>query len=263
MGGRVPGHQRFPDVVVGLVAMLVVGGIEIGEIEGAQRRTQGTGVAAYRRSWSIHQLRNPQLQRIERAGRPLLDVGHLHAGGGVHPVGGFEEAREQDRFDGGALVVHGDGVAHGVDALAVVRLKETRLPAKRLGDVAGSTGPCVQLVDDARQGDGVDARGIDLHVTTRQHRRAPGAVDSGDASPLGLEGLGHAGGTGEHVESGGGPAAFEQRGEHGDEATLGPQVLDHGATDDMAVRADARRRSGASTTRDRGRGRESGQGSGA
>ena len=57
------------------------------------------GAAVHRPARTRQQRRRSQLQSVVRPGRPLLEVRHLHAGRGVHSVGGLDEAGEQDRLE--------------------------------------------------------------------------------------------------------------------------------------------------------------------
>ena len=116
--------------------MLVVGRVEIGQVEVPERRRQLDGVTLDGAARAVEQLGHPQLERVERARRPLLHVRHLHAGGRVDPVGRLDEARQEQRVQRGAGELGLDGVAHGVDPGGVVRLEEAGLAAEHLGHVA-------------------------------------------------------------------------------------------------------------------------------
>ena len=94
---RVPGHQGLPDVVVREVPVLVVGRVQVGEVEGAQRRGQGHGVASHRRSGPRQEVGHPEVEVPEGPGGPRLQVRHLLPGGRVDPVGCLDEAGQQDR----------------------------------------------------------------------------------------------------------------------------------------------------------------------
>ena len=91
----IPGHESLPDVVVREVAMLVVGRIEVSQVELTKRTYELRGVPANGPARTDVELGLSELERIERARRPLLDVGHLEACGGVHPVRCVDEACEQ------------------------------------------------------------------------------------------------------------------------------------------------------------------------
>jgi hypothetical protein len=72
-----------------------------------------------------------QLEVVVGAGGPLLEVGHLHAGGRVDAVGGLHEGDEEDGLELGRERLAGDLLADGVDAGAVLRLKEAGLRRRR------------------------------------------------------------------------------------------------------------------------------------
>ena len=146
--GRIPRDERLPHVVVGEVAVLVVGRVEVGEVEGPERRgprrrrrprTRATGTG--------EQLGDPQLEWSVRARRPLLHVGHLHAGRGVDPVGRLDEAGEEDRLQRRAGVVACDRVADRVDARAVVGLQEPGLHTEGVGEVPRRRRKGIELRD--------------------------------------------------------------------------------------------------------------------
>ncbi len=80
--------------------MLVVGRVEVGDVglDGGRRLE---GVEAERRAGAVEHARQAQLELAEGARRPLLEVGHLHAGRRVDAVGGLHEGDEQHRLDVG------------------------------------------------------------------------------------------------------------------------------------------------------------------
>jgi hypothetical protein len=77
------------------------------------------------------QVGEAQLEVVVGAGGPLLEVGHLHAGGRVDAVGGLHERDEQHGLELGRERLAGDGLADGVDAGAVLRLEEAGLARRR------------------------------------------------------------------------------------------------------------------------------------
>ena len=94
--GRVPRDERLPHVVVRVVAVLVVGRVEVGEVEGAEGpAASAIASPADRRARARRAGRGAEREALVRPGRPLLQVRHLHAGGGVDAVGGLDQAREQ------------------------------------------------------------------------------------------------------------------------------------------------------------------------
>ena len=134
--GRVPGHQRLPDVVVREVAVLVVRRVEVREVTGREGVGDVEGIRPQRGARTRQQLRHAQRQGCGRARRPLLHVRHLHTGGRVDPVGGLDQAGQQQRVAGRPRVVALDGVAHRVDPGAVLGPEEARPHAERVGEVA-------------------------------------------------------------------------------------------------------------------------------
>ncbi len=225
--GGVPRDQRLPHVVVGEVPVLVVRRIEVGEVARRQRGGHVERVAADRHAGAGEELGDPQRQRRRRSRRPLLHVRHLHAGGGVDPVGGLEQAGEQDRVVGRARVLALDRIADGVDPRTVERLEEARLLAERLGEVARRARPRVQVVDHRREIDEIDRARVGLDVRASEHLRVARSVDCGDPRAGALERLRDARRAGEEIERGARLGRLAQSGEHRHQAALRPEVLDH------------------------------------
>ncbi len=73
------------------------------------------------RAGAGEQLGHPQRQPVVRPRRPLLQVRHLHADGGVDPVGRLDQAGQQDREERRVAVVGVDRGADRVDPRAVLR----------------------------------------------------------------------------------------------------------------------------------------------
>ena len=178
--GSVPRDQRLPHVVVGGVAVLVVRRVEVGEIEVAELLDHCTGVTLDRVTGAREQRRDPQPERLLGARRPLLDVGHLHARGRVHPVGCLDEAREQDRLERVTAPFVVDRGADGVDACRVVRLDVPRLLREHVGDVAGRRRQRIELANDGREFVVIDRAGVGGDVAPGEHGRVAGAVHRGD-----------------------------------------------------------------------------------
>ena len=124
-------------------------------------------------------------------------------------------------------MVAGDRLADGVDAFAVVRLEEARLHAERLGEVAGTAGQRVELVDRDAERVLVDRRRVGLDPRPGEDMRVPRRVDGGDVSARRLERLRDPGGAGEQVERRARTRSSEQLGQHRHEPPLRPDVLDH------------------------------------
>src|SRR5664280_1026640 len=71
----VPGHQRLPHVVVRVVPVLVVRGVEVGEVHGAEpgRPDQGAGVPAHGTPGTGQQLGYPEDEGAVGPGSPLVE----------------------------------------------------------------------------------------------------------------------------------------------------------------------------------------------
>ena len=156
--GGVPRHERLPHVVVREVPVLVVRRVEVGEVELAEGARHVDRVGADRPPAAVEEIGDAQRERRCRPRRPLLHVRHLQAGGGVDAIGGFDEAREQDRLERRPRVVTCDRVADRVDACAVERLHEPRLHAERVGEVARLTRQRVELARSRRRARGGRSR---------------------------------------------------------------------------------------------------------
>ncbi len=227
MRRRVPRHQRLPHVVVGGVPVLVVRRVEIGEVEVAEAGRGRAGIAVHRVARPGEERRQPQVQRLLRARRPLLDVRHLHPGGRVDPVGGLDEARQQERFVRMTAPRPIDLVADGIDARRVVRLHEAGLTGEDVGHIAGLGRQPVQAADDSCELVVVDERRVGRDVAARERCRVAGAVDRGDLDAPRLECLRDARRSGEEVDRRARAGGVRNRSQRGHEPTLRPQVLDH------------------------------------
>ena len=131
----VPADERLPDVVVREERVLVVGRVEVDEIDVERRREEvgieprdGAGRAGDR-------LGQPQAELVVGAGRPRLQIGHLQARRAVDAVCRLEQRGEQDAPLERRERVAVDRVADRVDPGAVLRLQVARLPAEGLGEV--------------------------------------------------------------------------------------------------------------------------------
>ena len=226
-GATLPGRVPALEVVVGEVPVLVVRRVQVRQVEVAQRRSEFDGIALDGAARTAQQLGYPQLERLGRAGRPLLHVRHLHAGGRVDPVRRLDEGRQEEGEQRRPRILRVNGVAHGIYPSGIVRLEVAGLMAERLRDVAGFAGDGVEVGDRRPQRTGIGDGGVGLDVGAGEGVRIAGAVDGGDVDALGLEGLGDAGGAGEEVERGGGAGGLADAGEDGDETALRADVLDH------------------------------------
>ena len=126
--------------------MLVVGWVEVGKVRRQARRLGG--FPPVRLARSRKQIRKPKPKVIVASRGPLFQVRQLHARGGIDAVGGFDERSEQNRLQFGVRAEFGDSRPDGIDPLAVLGLKVTRLLAEGLRDVARPARQKVQLVDD-------------------------------------------------------------------------------------------------------------------
>ncbi|MNS96937.1 hypothetical protein D3C72_1312550 [compost metagenome] len=127
-------------MVVGQIGVLVIGRVQIDEVRldliCDLHRIPLRRPASPRRH-ARQQVRQPQLQRLQRARRPLLHIGHLQTGGGIHPVRRLHQG-DQNHGLQLRLQPHGlDARAHGVDAGAVVGMEEAGVLAEGLGEPAG------------------------------------------------------------------------------------------------------------------------------
>jgi len=120
---------------------------------------------------------------------PGFEVRHLHACGRIHPVGGFDQAGEYDRFEFRAQIECFDVCAHRVDPLPVVRVEESGVSAVGFGDEAiVALGSCdgVEVIDDlGRLFD--DLGGVSLDVAHRQIVRISVVIVGVDAKAGGFE----------------------------------------------------------------------------
>src|SRR5579871_3802270 len=134
--------------------------------------------------------------------RPLLEIRHLQAGGGVHAVGGLEQAGQKQRFEWRARIVVGDGLADRVDSFAVEGLEVARLHTERLGDIAGPAGEVVEPVDGAGELIVIDLSRVGSHIALGQNLRIARGVDRSHGGPLAFELLRYPRRPGEQVERG-------------------------------------------------------------
>ena len=181
--------------------MLVVRRIEVADVSGEDPGGL-CGIEPVRLALSargpIQKARQPQLEVLVSARGPLLEVGHLHAGGGVHPIGGLHQRRQQDRLQLRRRAEALDLLADGIDPLAVLRLKEAALSAEGLGEVAGSARERVERIDDAR-GLLRPVRQIGLDVAGRQGGGVGVEIIGANLEALLLEPVPHPRGSREQV----------------------------------------------------------------
>ena len=201
----VPSDKRLPDVVVAQIGMLVVGRIEVGDVGREGFRSVG-GVELVGRAiemlWVGEEIGDAELDVLVGAWRPGFEVGHLHAGGRIHPVGRFDQAREDDGFEFGFELEGLDVLAHRVDASPVVGVEEPGIEAVGLGNEPGVPIACsdgVELVDDP--GRLVDESGrVGLDVAHREIVGVGVVIVGVDTEPGGFEGVSDPGCAAEEVD---------------------------------------------------------------
>ncbi|MNQ92282.1 hypothetical protein D3C85_1077030 [compost metagenome] len=188
-------------MVVGQIGVLVIGRVQIDEVgldlirdlhRIAPRRLARPGGDAQQ------QVREAQLQRLQRPRRPLLHIGHLQPGGGIHPVRRLHQG-DQNHGLQLRLQPHGlDARAHGVDAGAVVGMEEAGVFAEGLGEPArlGRHRPQLGQNDLGLRRPALPV-GLDIG---RGERVGIGVVVVGpDAEALALQGMTDAGRAGKQV----------------------------------------------------------------
>ena len=231
-------HERLPDVVVRMVRVLVIRRVEICHVDHVQARRKIIGVAAYRATTAGQHRRNPQLHWIERPRRPCLEVRHLQAGRGVHPIRRFEERRQEDRPLHAPLGHALDFIANGIYAAPIEGLEVPRFLAERACEIAVTTRKRVEVRNLRGQRPLAHATGVRLHVRGREHFAVCRDVVGGHVKPRLLESLRHPRRAREQVErrrrrprARGAPGVRLQRrcqlhdARH--QRALGPDVLDH------------------------------------
>ena len=226
--GFVPRHERLPHVVVGLVAMLVVGRIQIGEVERAQHRCQRDGIAAPRRPTAVEEVGPPQREAMVRAGSPLLQVRHLDPGRRVDPIGGFDQAGQQDR-EMGMTTAGFDRVSDRVDARAVLGPQVTGFLAERAGHVAGLGWQRVERRELGVERVEIQCGCVSGDRALGEHDGVASPIDRRHMSTAVLQLLGDARRAREEVERSIATGCGRDRAEHVHEAALGTQVLDRHA----------------------------------
>ena len=168
-----------------------------------------------------------QLERVCSPWRPPLQVGHLHADGGVDPVGGFDQAREEDAALDKVEVEPVDLVADRVDPHPVLGLEVARPAAERLGDVAVDRRQPAQVPQEPLDADAVDVRaGGDVRKAEGLGVR--GGVVREHLDPRSPERLPDSGRPGEEVGRRARPELRCGGRDRAGERALGAQVLDHG-----------------------------------
>ena len=223
----VPPDERFPDVIVREVAVLVVRRVEVGEIDLRQDVDELEGVASDRSSGAGQEIWHAQRDVVVCAGRPLLQVGHLQSGGRIDSVGREHEGGQQTGWS--ALSRCRSSIAS--------RIASTRAPflgwkyldchTERLGEVAGLAGQRVQLVDGVRKRVFVDRCRVGGDVTLREHPGVGRGVDRRHRDAAALELLGNPRRPGEEVKRRRGADRGRDLTEDADQQPFRTEVLDH------------------------------------
>ncbi len=94
--------------------MLVVRRIHVGEVAMWKAGRHFKGVPPDGHAGARDQLGEPELERPKGSGSPALQVRHLQPGGGIHPVGSFEQARQEQGVEGSPRVGGLDLVSDGI-----------------------------------------------------------------------------------------------------------------------------------------------------
>jgi hypothetical protein len=165
---------------------------------------------------------------FKRPRRPLLHIGHLQTGRGIHPVGGLHQADQGDSLKLG-LQRHGrDPVAHRVDDGAVLRREIARVLTEGLREPAGLGRHRPQFGQHAL-GLVQPAIPVRLHIGGRQHMGVGVVVVRPDLKPVALQGVTHAGAAGEQVAHHApvGQAGADRGRDLRQQSPFGADVFDH------------------------------------
>ena len=228
--GCVPTDQSLPDVVVGEVPVLVVGRVEVGEIDVWQDVDGLPDVAEDRDAGAGQELGPAQFQVVVRPRRPLLEVGHLDARRGVDPVGRQHQRGQQDREQRATPVLLLEAVPDGVDPAAVLRGEEPGRLAEGPGEVAGLRRQGSEAPERVGQLLLVDLHGVRGDPALSHDVRVRGDVHGGDVDAAPLELLRHPRRPREQIDGRPGPDRRRDVPEHGHQHALGSQVLDQDAS---------------------------------
>ncbi len=196
--GGVPADERFPHVVVGKVGMIVVGRIDVHEVDIEVRCELVRVLAKHRSRRPLNLFRDAKLELVVGALRPRLQVSHLQAGGAVDAVGGLEQRREHDPPLDGREPIAVDRRPDRVDPPAVVGLHVAGSVAERLREVPILPGKRRKLGQNACQPGSVD-RSVRCDVGMAQRFRIRGEVVRDHFEPELAQRLPDPGGAGEQV----------------------------------------------------------------
>jgi hypothetical protein len=202
MLGSIPGHQSFPDVIIGEVAVLVVWRIEVREVEVTQLIDEPGCITANGPAGPDEKLRRSQLKRVVGPSRPLLDVRHLQTCCRVNAIRRVYQACQEDGIQGVSSEVSLDTVTDGVDSFAIEWLEIPRLNAEGFGEIPGSPWECVEFVDRFSQVVLIDGAGVCLDVALGEDLRIPGGINGRYMASTPLELLGDSGRPSEKIKGG-------------------------------------------------------------
>jgi len=195
---RVPADERFPHVVVGEVGMIVVGRIDVHEVDIEVRCELVRVLPKHRSRRARDNRRHAQLELVIGSGSPRLQVRHLQAGGAVDAVGGLEQRREHDPPVDGREPIAVDRRPDRVDPPAVVWLHVAGPLAERLREVPILAGKRRKLRQNACQPGSVD-RSVRCDVGMAQRLRVRGEVVRDHFEPELAQRLPDPGGASEQV----------------------------------------------------------------
>jgi hypothetical protein len=192
--GFVPADERFPDVVVPEVGVLIVRGVDVREVGGelscgVLSFEVGCGAGAVWERWE--KIGDAEFEFVVGARGPFFEVCHLHAGGGVDSVGGFHQRDEHDGFEIRVQVFGFNGLTDRVDAGAVFGFEVAGVLAECFGEVSGLW---IELIELGHELIGVvqDFVSIGLDVAGREAVRIGCVIVGGDLISLRFERMTHA-----------------------------------------------------------------------
>ena len=178
--------------------MVVVGRIDIHEVDVELGRELVRVLAENRPAWPRDQLGHPKVEVVVGSRSPSLQKCHLQAGGAVDAVGGLEQRGEHDPALDRRELVAVDRRSDRVDPPAIVRLDVAGAAAERLREVPLAAGKCGKLRQHDRQPGSVD-RFVRRDIGVPQRLRVGGEVVRDDFDPKPSQRLPDPGRAGEEV----------------------------------------------------------------
>ena len=143
--------------------MLVVGRIYVDEVDVEGRRELVRVEARDGARRARDGFGQPQVEVVEGAGRPRLEIRHLQAGRTVHAVGGEQERRQEEGTLDGRQSVALDRLADRLDPGSVLRLEVARPAAERLCEPTVATLEGGELLENRLETRAIDLRaGLDV-----------------------------------------------------------------------------------------------------